>query len=934
MERCRRATWIGAAVGGTLVLPLWAGLAAGAAPDAVAVDYNRDVRPILAEHCFSCHGFDGATRQADLRLDTAEGAYRKSSAGRAVVTPGKPDGSDLLHRVTAKNAGVMPPPDSGRRLTEAEVDVLRRWIAQGAKYAAHWAYVPPRLPELPAVKQAGWVRNPIDRFILARLEKAGLKPSPEADRATLLRRVSLDLTGLPPTPAEVDAFLSDPAPDAYEKVVDRLLVSPQFGERWARPWLDLARYADSHGFQRDDLRDIWPYRDWVIRALNADMPFDQFTIEQLAGDLLPDATEAQKVATGFHRCTTTNVEAGSEPEETRVNQVIDRVNTTAAVWMGTTLECAQCHDHKYDPFTRKDYYRLFAYFNNTELEAERSDPKVPGSIRFLGPTMTLADPEREPARREARTELKRLDQLLDDRRRDLEPDLAAWEAGLESEMPGQAKPARKVPADIARILKVATAKRTPAQVKKLLDFRLGEDPTGARLLKERARAAKTLEGLEAPSTLVMKELPQPRPTTIFMRGDYRQPGEPVQPGTPALFRPVADSGTNRLALARWLVSPENPLVGRVAVNRWWTEIFGRGIVATVEDFGAKGEPPTHPELLDYLAFRFSTPATVTTPQGSRGQGAGGLVHEDGYGLVVRKGAPGKGAREIQSVRTVAASDPRGSNYAIRNTHYAGTSPLVPQPTHLSQGLGWSIKRLLRLIVTSAAYRQSSVLRPELQQKDPENRLVSRGPRHRMDAEMIRDSALRAAGLLSLKQFGPPIRPYQPDGLWKKVGGAPVEYVVSPGDERHRRGLYVVWKRATPYPSFVNFDATARLACTVKRSRSNTPLQALTLLNDPVYVEAGMALARRILTEKPSANVEERIRHGFRLCLARQPQEGEVRVLRRLFEAQLAAYREDGKPAWDLVADFPKVENVSAEELASWYAVATTLLNLDEMITKG
>jgi hypothetical protein len=597
-------------------------------------------------------------------------------------------------------------------------------LAIGAE-PMHWAYVAPVRPPVPA----GAPRHAIDAFILARLKKEGLAPSPEAERAILLRRVTLDLTGLPPTIDEVDAFLADMRPEAYERVVDRLLASPHFGERWGRPWLDLARYADSHGYQRDDLRNIWPFRDWVIAALNADMPFDQFTIEQLAGDLLPKATESQRVATGFHRCCMTNVEAGSDPDETRVLQVFDRVNTTATVWLGTTLECCQCHDHKYDPFTQKDYYRFFAFFNNTALEADRAKADVPGSIKFLGPRMKY----------------------------------------------------------------------------------------------------------HGASTLVMEELTHRRPTYLLKRGDFRTPGAEVVPGTPALLPPIERGPPrmyNRLDLARWLVSRDNPLTARVVVNRWWAELFGHGLVTTPEDFGSRGEPPTHPELLDWLAVEF-------------------MDHS------------------------------------------------------------WSIKHIIRTIVTSATYRRSSRLTPELKSHDPGNRLYARGPRLRMDAEMIRDNALAVSGLLNRKLGGPPVHPPQPDGLWPKVGGETIKYTVSPPPERYRRGIYVVWKRASPNPSMANFDATARLTCTVQRSRSNTPLQALTLLNDPIFVEAADALAQRIQRETPRQPLADQLRYAIRLCFAREPRAGEVEALRPLYENQAAA----------------------RSALTPWQAVASALMNLDEMITK-
>lgn len=590
----------------------------------------------------------------------------------------------------------------------------------------HWAYVPPVRAAPPAVTRSDWPRNPVDCFVLARLEKEGLNPSAEAAKTTLIRRLALDLIGLPPSLDDLDAFLTDKRPDAYERVVDRFLASPQFGERWAVPWLDLARYADSHGFQRDDLRDIWPYRDWVIQAINVDMPFDQFTIEQIAGDLLPHPTESQRIATGFHRCCSINVEAGTDPEESRIMQVFDRVNTTATVWLGTTLECAQCHNHKYDPFTQRDYYRMFAFFNSTVREAELAHANVRGSIKFWGPKYAFRDA----------------------------------------------------------------------------------------------------------STLVMQELPKPRPTHVFKRGDFLQPGEVVQPGTPASLPPMPNGPADRLGLAHWLVSRDNPLVARVTVNRIWGELFGQGLVATPEDFGTRGARPSHPELLDWLAVEF-------------------------------------------------------------------------------MDNGWSRKQIIRAIVTSATYRQSSNRTTEQRTHDPENRLLSRGPRFRLDAETIRDNALSIAGNLNPKIGGAPIRPPQPEGLWAKVSGEKSEYTPSSGPDRLRRGIYVVWKRSSPYPSLANFDATARLTCTVKRSRSNTPMQALTLLNDPVYVEAAQSLAARIVHECPSAATADRLRYAFRLCTAREPKPAEIKILTTLLDRQQA----------------------SGAAAPGWQAVATALLNLDETITK-
>jgi hypothetical protein len=977
-----------------------------------AVEFRRDIRPILAARCYDCHGEQKP--KGGLRLTSRANALKGGKSGEPALVAGQSAKSEIFLRITSQDKDEVMP-QKGDLLSAREVALLREWIDAGAEWpdnVKHWAYEPPRRAPLPPVQDSRWPRNAVDRYVLARLEQEKLAPSPEADQATLLRRVTLDLTGLPPTVAEIDAFAADSAPDAYERVVDRLLASPQFGVRWARPWLDLARYADSHGFQRDDLRDLWAYRDWVVRALNADLPFDQFTIEQLAGDLLPNATEAQIVATGFNRGTPCNVEAGTEPEENRVNQVFDRVNTLGAVWLGSTLECAQCHDHKFDPFTAREYYQFFAFFNQTEIEADRANPKTPGSIRFIGPYRDLEDGKKSAARAVLLAEQKQIQADVAARERELAAGAKEWEsrqladvrevahthvlevadldsaagsahrilddrsvllsddnvpgkdtytvtvrtsltgitgfkleALTDSSLPGdgpgdaarpnfvlnefvvtaaplkeESNPTRikfqkatasfsqagfdvanllreggvhansgwainpqfhqphwaifecaepigfadgtkltfklvqnfgagrtigrlrlsaltghiggdALPAEIAGIL--AKPSRTPAQVKKLAEFQAARDQPLTNLRGRLRQTDLKLLKLKPEQSLVMQTVAEPRMSTMFKRGVYTDRGEPVQPGTPAILHPANAEPRTRLDLARWLVARDNPLVARVTVNRWWAELFGRGIVGTPEDFGIKGEAPTHPELLDWLAVEFM----------------------DG---------------------------------------------------------DWSMKKVLRIIVTSATYRQSSRVSPELLARDDQNRLLARGPRHRLDAEMIRDNALAIAGLINLKQGGPPIRPPQPDGLWEKVGGQKYDYVVSPGDEQYRRGLYVVLKRSAPYPSFVNFDAGARMACTVKRSRSNTPLQALTLLNDPVYVEAAQAFARRIVAEQPNAGVDERLRHAFRLAVARAPKQGELQTLRTLFEAQRTA----------------------SDETAAWQAVATALLNLDETINKG
>jgi hypothetical protein len=669
----------------------------------------------------------------------------------------------------------------------------------------HWAYVKPTAPSLPTVERIDWGCNPIDHFVLARVEAAGLQPSPPATAAQRLRRMTFDLIGLPPTPEQLEAFLADPSPEAYEQTVDRLLNSPRYGEKWARHWLDLARYSDSNGFQADQLRDLWAYRDWVIRAMNADMPFDQFTIEQLAGDLLPEATQEQLIATGFHRTPTCNVEAGVDPEENRTNQVIDRVNTTATVWLGTTLACAQCHDHKYDPFTQKDYFQLYAFFNNTPLEVKQAD-----GVRydFYGPKIELP--------------LAPVDQT---RRQHLQQQ---WERRQEAQ-------------------KQALAVGKPQKETDQLQLQVDK-------LRQQCAA------IVPPTTLVMVEMEKPRTTYIFERGLFLNPGIEVEPKVPTSLHawPVG-APLNRLGLAQWLVDPRNPLVARVTVNRWWAEIFGRGLIRTTEDFGTQGELPSHSALLDWLATEF--------------------------------------------VRC-----------------------------------GWSMKSMHKLIVMSATYQQSAQVSPELLAQDPENILLARGARFRLPAEIIRDNALAICGLLSSQMGGPPVYPPQPAGLWHQAGRNEPEYTVQTGENRCRRGIYVIWRRAAPYPSFVNFDAPDRMRCVAQRSRTNTPLQALTLLNDEVYVECAKALAARVLAQHPQGNLRQQIRYAMRLCVAREPTAMEEATLEKVYRQELQEFTANPQMANGLIGNFQPPAALTTpqdkNEWAAWFCIANILLNLDETITKG
>lgn len=774
------------AVLAVLVLAYFPGLSSADPPG--QIDFNRDVRPILSNNCFACHGPDEKVRKADLRLDTKDGAMASA------VVPGKPETSELIARVASKDPdSVMPPPKSGKKLAPREVDILTRWVKEGAQYAQHWAYVKPVRPAVPEIRNPNYeIRNPIDNFMAARLLHEGLKQSPPADRYTLIRRVALDLTGLPPTPQEVDEFVTDTRPDAYEKLVDRMLAKPAFGEHWARMWLDLARYADSAGYADDPPRTIWKYRDYVIRSFNANKPFDRFTIEQLAGDLLPNPTEDQLTATAFHRNTMTNNEGGTNDEEFRNVAVVDRVNTTFTVWMGTSIMCCQCHNHKYDPLTQKEFFRVFAFFNNT-ADADKRDES---------PTHPFWTPE------------------LLARKKKLEGEVARLEKQHKADKPGW----------------------------------LGRVYLGA-VKKQLATVAPVT------TVPIMQELPagQRRKTRIQHRGNFLDLGDEVSEGVPAAFHPlpgppVATGGLTRLDFAKWLVSPENPLTARVAANRFWEAIFGTGIVRTSEEFGIQGELPSHPELLDWLAVEFQS--------------------------------------------------------------------------------DWDVKRFLKLLVTSATYRQSAKVTPELYERDPDNRLLARGPRVRLTAEMVRDQALSVAGLLSPKLFGPSVRPPQPNlGVNAAFGGS-IDWQPSTGEDRYRRGVYTVWRRSNPYPSMSTFDAPNRDTCTVRRARTNTPLQALVTMNDPVYVEAAQGLARRMMKDGGNTSAEKAA-FGLRLCLSRPATDVEVMRLVKLHDDAKAKFAKDTAKAGQFATNplGPLPNGTDPADAAAWTVVASVLLNLDEMVMK-
>ncbi len=1007
------------------VLSLLALLGTAPAQQPAPVDFEREIRPLLSDRCYTCHGPDPAKRKAELRLDTREGAFAEHE-GRKAIVPGRPEQSELYRRLTTDDADDrMPPTKTGRSLTRAQLDLVRRWIAEGAPWKTHWAFVSPRRAQ-----------GSIDRFVHDRLRRDGLRPSPEADRATLLRRVSLDLSGLPPTPDEVDAFVADPSPNAYEIVVDRLLASPRYGERMAARWLDAARYADTSGYQNDGPRDMWRWRDWVIAAFNSNMPFDRFTVEQLAGDLLPDPTLDQRIATGFNRNHRGNSEGGIIPEEYQVEYVVDRVDTTATVWLGLTAGCARCHSHKYDPLSQEEFYRLFAYFN-TIPEHGRAIKigNSPPSIQAPTPEQARELRRLEVGATEARNRLESLKPRLHDARaaweKSVRPDafipwtvtdglvarydldgeagdarpvdgnpewvvgrvggalaldgrrhleakgvgkfgffdkftLAAWvrpegdgtilsrmdpagrEQGYHVQLEGgrvhvnlvmrwlddairvetegrlgngrwrhvavtydgtrlasgvavyfDGVPqtlkvnldflnqsfvsdhpfrigsgrapfrgavddvrvyARRLPPDevawiatperIDEILRLR--ERTPAQEGKLAAAFLDRFAPDAireahRDLVARTRKARSYrEAL--PTVMVMEEMTTPRETRVLVRGEYNRPGKRVEPGVPAALHPLPEGAPpNRLALARWIVDPANPLTARVIVNQWWQMYFGAGLVRTVEDFGAQGERPSHPELLDWLA--------------------------------------------TELVRT-----------------------------------GWDVKRMQKTIVMSATYRQSSRVTPELLERDPDNRLLARGPRFRLPAEMIRDQALAASGLLVERIGGPSVKPYQPEGLWKEIA-SDTEYDQAKGEGLYRRSLYTYWKRTVVPPTMSTFDAPGREACTVRQTRTNTPTQALALLNDVTYVEAARVLAQKMLRTG--------LADGFRRVLSRPPAAREQEILSRACERALERFRKDPESARRLVSvGHSKPDaRLDVAELAAMTTVASLILNLDEAVTK-
>lgn len=803
----------------------------GSCQRAPQISFNEQVRPILNERCVNCHG--GIRRQGDLSLLFRHEALSTAESGERAIVPFEPSESELLRRV-AHTDPVHRMPKDELPLTPDEIQILQTWIEQGAHWEDHWAYVAPKRPPLPDVSEPEWVREPMDHFVLAQLDQRGLARQPEAACPVLVRRVTLDLTGLPPKPDDVEQVCTDEA--SYETYVDSLLASPAYGERWAAMWLDLARYADSKGYEKDVGRTIWRYRDWVIRAFNEDMPFDQFTIEQLAGDLLPKATESQLIATAFHRNTMTNTEGGTDDEEFRTAAVIDRVNTTWEVWQGTSFACVQCHGHPYDPFLHEEYYEFFAFFNSTaDRDLDSEFPTLP-----LFEEETVAEGEaliREIARLEEEMIARvRSDSLAHQRR--------TWETTLDQpEVIGQVR--LMLQNEIKRVVATLETERGNAQ-RWTLDYvyaGLSDDPVIVRLREEKAEKERELQALNPIHTPIMQELPFQRQTHVLERGSFLLKGEVVHPDTPDVLPAMSENAPrNRLGMAEWLVSGENPLTARVMVNRFWEQLFGIGLVESLEDFGTQGLERSHPELLDYLAI--------------------GFVEDH----------------------------------------------------------DWSVKSLLRMIVLSATYRQSSHVTDELLQRDPRNRYLARGPRFRLSAEQIRDQALQVSGLLSSKMYGPSVMPPQPEGLWRNPYDSR-QWQTSEGDDRYRRAIYTYWRRTVPYPSMATFDSPSREFCVSRRIRTNTPLQALVSLNDPVFIEAAQALAERM------QKAEDPVKAGYTYAMGTSLDREALDVLTALYTDALTHYTEGAEDAVRLIGDH------ESAELAALTIVANAILNLDQFLMK-
>ena len=837
---------IGLACGWPIASPI---IAAAAGP--AAVEFNRDIRPILSDNCFSCHGPDSSHRQADLRLD-----LRDDAVAAGAIVPGKSAESTLVTRINVTDPDeIMPPPESHKKLDAKQKELLTRWIEQGAEYQKHWAYEPPVKAAVPAGT------NGIDHLVHKRLSALGLKPSAEADRRTLIRRLSFDLLGLPPTPEEVAAFENDPSPDAYEKVVDRLLANPHYGERMAIGWLDVVRFADTCGYHSDKPRNIWPYRDWVIKSFNANRPFDQFTIHQVAGDLLPDADQDSRVGSAFNRLLLSTDEGGAQAKDYEARMLTDRVRAIGATWLGQTTGCAQCHDHKFDPITARDFYSLGAFFADIQegIIAQREDGMVVGT-----PEEHKRLAELDAALATAKKNFEAIVPQLNVAQQQWEADLVAYKVTLP-ELAADSKASagdKNLAKQVAASLAQEAAKRNGNDKKVLQDY----FRTKVTQLFEAERdgfpkAEQERNGFHASlaKCLVSVKSAAPRTVRILPRGNWMdETGEVIKPALPGYLPQPKIEGRelNRLDLAEWLVSRDNPLTARVVMNRLWKQFFGTGLSRVLDDLGAQGEPPTNPELLDWLACEF-------------------------------------------------------------------------------MDAKWDMKHMVRTIVTSATYRQTSVASSQLLAADPYNRELARQSTFRVDAELVRDAALVSSGLFVPTIGGPSVKPYQPDGYWENLNFPVRTYPNDVGEKQYRRGLYTWWQRMFLHPSMVAFDAPSREECCAERTRSNIPQQALVLLNDPSYVEASRALAARLLTEC-SGSPEERMAWAWKRVLQRLPRVEEMETVMPLYRQQLAAYKADTKAADDLLkTGFASVPaDIDKAELAAWTHVARVLLNLHETITRS
>jgi len=853
-----------------LVIALLCSVALPLRADETSVDYSTQIKPLLTKHCSGCHGVK--KQQVGLRVDSARGLFDGGDSGPAVIR-GDSAKSLLVHAITGTEGASQMPPD-GEKLSAIEIALIRRWIDEGAKSPAdevteaaasktsdHWAFQPIRHPTPPKTTATSSLQNGLDNFIRERLERERLTPSNEAELTTLIRRVHFDLLGVPPTVDTVHKFLADPSPDAYERLVDRLLASPHYGERWARDWLDAARYADSNGFTRDQPRTIWKYRDWVIDAFNANLPFDQFTIEQIAGDLLPQPTTEQLVATGFHRNTLINEEGGTDPEQFRVEAVVDRVNTTGTVFLGLTIGCCQCHDHKYDPISQRDYYQLYAFFNSTEFT-----PGDPAGPRIDVPSIEQIRAGEPLKKAEIRREIARLEQELKDQAPNIAADLAVWEKTLTEE------DKKKLPFNIKNAVELPLVDRSEIHKRDLDGYFRGLSIAREKYTQLDAIGKLRETEPKFATTMITRETEQPRESYIQIRGDFLRRGAHVEPAVPKTLLPAGAQGPtgNRLQLAAWLVSSDNPLTARVIVNRYWQRIFGRGLVETENDFGTQGDRPTHPELLDWLASEF-------------------------------RGTEGSDRPKVTA------------------TGLTETNPRA-----------WDIKHLHRLLVTSATYRQSSHSRSELSEQDPLNKLLARQSRVRVDAEMVRDAALTASGLLTEELGGSPVYPPQPDGVFDFTQDKK-PWKTSTGRERYRKGMYTHLWRSSLYPSMAVFDFPEPNVTCTRRNRSNTPLQSLTLANDETFFEFARGFATRLL-EAPTMDDSLRLSFAFETAIGREPASSELARMRNFLNQQRERFAADPAAA-ESFAPNPTSTRSSLPEAAAWTAVSRVLMNLDEFITR-